>query len=162
MDTLTIRFSTKWPWNPTSPIIARLSGSKVWSHCFVIYGDMAYEATMMHGCRAVALSEAMQGVSQFQDMHVPVPYLGNALIFGNAQDGKPYDFAGAFGIPFLASSEWSDSSKWWCSELVFMMLYHGGAVMLDPDEQDRVTPNDLHQCNYPKSLVFNLRKKVTS
>lgn len=157
MDIITIRFTTKWPWNPTSVIIGRLAGSREYSHSMNIINGIAYEATMMHGCRAVSVDEAMRGVAMYRDMRVPVADIGAAIAFGRAQDGKGYDFAGAFGLPLLASEDWADWSKWWCSELCFMQIGMGGTWMLDPDEQKRVRPNDLHQCNYQKTPIVRLR-----
>lgn len=157
---VTIRFSTKWPWNPASPVIARLGGSRQWSHCFAIIGGMAYEATMFHGCRIVPLAEAMVGVAAYRDMDVWVPDLAAAIKFGQAQDRKHYDYWGAFGIPFMASEHWGDESSWWCSEVVFMLIGAGGTWMLDKDELHRVTPNDLYQCNYAKSELVLIHKPL--
>ncbi|RJF99007.1 hypothetical protein D3871_11180 [Noviherbaspirillum saxi] len=114
----------------------------------------AYEASMSHGCRAVDEAVAMQGVAYYQDMYVPVPDIDAAIEFGERQHGKDYDFPGAFGLPFLQSENWQDESKWWCSELNFAQIGAGGLWLLDPDEKTRVTPNDLRQCNYPKSPIL--------
>lgn len=157
MDEITIRFTTQWPWNPVSPVVARLTGSRIWSHVMTIIDGEAFEATMKHACRVVPLAEAMRGVAMYRDMFVPVSDIGEAVEFGRAQDGKPYDFAGAFGLPLLASDDWEDWRKWWCSELALMQVGMAGTWMLDPDEKTRVTPNDLHQCNYRKSELIRLR-----
>jgi hypothetical protein len=153
---VTVRFTSHWPWNPTSLPIAWLSGSRVFSHSMNIIDGTAYEATMLHGCRAVPLGEAMRGVAVYQDMQVPVSDIEAAIEFGQAQVGKGYDFA-ALALPILASENWADWSKWWCSELSFMQVAAGGTLMLDPNEQKRVTPDDLHQCNYPKGELVRLR-----
>jgi hypothetical protein len=156
MDIITVRFTTKWPYNPTSPIIARLAGSKQFSHSMNIIGDTTYEATMLHGCRAVPVDVAMQGVAVYQDMYVPVPNLEAAVQFGLDQAGKGYDFGGAFGLPFLESEDWSDDSKWWCSEHNFMQLFKGGTALFDPNVVKRVTPAHLLMCNFPKSKVVTV------
>ncbi|WP_136420391.1 hypothetical protein [Herbaspirillum sp. ST 5-3] len=153
MSAVTIRFTTRWPPNVGSLVIARLSGSKQFSHTMAIIGNRAYEASMTHGCRAVDLAEAMQGIAFYQDMAVPVPDIEGAVAFGEAQHGKPYDWLGALGIPLLMSEDWADNSKWWCSELNFAQIAAGGLWLLDPDEKKRVTPNDLRQCNYQKSQI---------
>jgi hypothetical protein len=150
---VTIRFTSRWPYNPISPIIAVASGSTTWSHTIAIIGDRAYEANMLHGCRAVSAAEAMQGIVRYQDMLVLVPDLDAAIAFGEAQDGKGYDWAGALGIPLLMSDDWHDDSKWWCSEHNFALLMAGGTVLLDPAEKFRVTPNDLRQCNFQKMAL---------
>lgn len=153
MEIVTIRFTTKWPPNLTSPIIAFFGGSKMFSHCMTIIDGLAYEATMLHGCRVVPVDVAMEGVAFYLDMFIEVEDVKSMIDFGNAQDGKGYDYGGAFGIPFLASDDWSDSTKWWCSELCFMQLGAAGVWLLDPSEQKRVTPNDLLQCNFHKTEV---------
>ena len=154
---ITLRFCTRWPPNPASLIIARLGGSRLWSHCFTIINGLAYEATMMHGCRAVPVEVAMQGVASYQDMMIPVPNLHAAECFGWDQQGKGYDYMGAFGIPFMMSEDWGDWSKWWCSELCFMQICMGGNYMLDQNVQKRITPQDLYDCNYPKSVIVTVK-----
>lgn len=109
---------------------------------------------MSHDCRAVSEAEAMRGVARYQDMYVPVPDIEQCIRFGEEQHGKVYDFAGAFGLPFLQSDNWADDSRWWCSEHTFALIGSGGLWMLDPAEKKRVTPNDLRQCNYPKSPIL--------
>jgi hypothetical protein len=100
--------------------------------------------------REVAEEESLQGVVRYQDMIVPVPDVDALFAFLRAQVGSRYDFAGALGIPLLYSTDWQDWSRWWCSELVFAALGAGGVWLLDPAEVTRVTPNDLHQCNFMK------------
>jgi hypothetical protein len=151
---VTLRFTSRWPYNPLSLVIAMAGGSRFFSHVFAIAGGKAYESSMTHGCRSVDVPEAMQGIVRYQDMRVEVPDIDAAIRFANDQDGKKYDFAGALAIPLLKSDDWSDESRWWCSELVFAMLMAGGVNLLDPDEVHRVTPNDLFQCFYPKSELM--------
>jgi hypothetical protein len=148
---VTVRYTSRWPYNPGSLLIGAASGSpELLSHVMAIIDGRAYEATMTHGCRAVPVEVAMKGIVRYQDMPVWVPDLDDAVKFGEAQDKKPYDFPGAIGLPLLQSEDWADTGKWWCSELVFALLMAGGTVLLDPDEAKRVTPNNLRQCNYPK------------
>lgn len=157
MDIVTVRFTTRWPPNPASLVIARATGSRQFSHTMNIIGGEVYEASMTHGCRAnVPLAEAMQGVAMYQDMYVPVPDIRAAIDFGIDQDGKPYDWPGAVGLPFLVSEDWGDDRSWWCSEHNFAQIGAGGLWLLDPEEKARVTPNDLRQCNYKKSPVIRL------
>lgn len=156
MDTITIRLTSKWPPNPTSPIIARLSGSRLWSHSMAIIDGFAFEATMLHGCRVVAVDKAMEGVALYQDMQVPISDKRAAVEWGREQDGKPYDFAGALGLPLLMSEDWADDSKWWCSELCFMQVWRGGTALFDPAVAKRITPAHLAMCNFPKSPLIRL------
>ena len=158
MDIAIVRFTTKWPPNPTSPVIARLAGSKVFSHCMTIIDEVATEATMIHGCRNVPVDVAMQGVAKYQDMYVPIPNKAGAIAFGEDQEGKDYDFAGAFGLPFLASDNWDDWNKWWCSEITFMQLAMGGTWVLDPIVCTRVAPIHILMCNYPKSEIITVSR----
>lgn len=153
MQTLIIRFTTKFPPNIGSVIVARASGSKQFSHCMVVVNGRAFEASMTHGCRVVPVNQAMDGVAYYQDMEVPVLDLSQAVDFGLEQDGKHYDWLGALGIPFLASEDWADDSKWWCSELVFAMVMAGGNFILDPKTKKRVTPQDLLMLNFPKTEI---------
>ncbi|QNA88537.1 hypothetical protein G4G28_08630 [Massilia sp. Dwa41.01b] len=148
--TVTLRFTSRWPYNPMSLLIATFTGSRFFSHVVTIIGERAYEASMTHGCRGGAVAEIMQGVVRYRDMQVEVPDIDAAIAFAEAQNGKPYDFGGAFALPLLTSDNWNDDSKWWCSELVFATVMAGGVTLLDPDEMHRVTPNDLYQCFYPK------------
>lgn len=148
---VTIRFTSRWPYNPMSLAIAVASGSREHlSHSIAIIEGRAYEASMTHGCRAVPVAVAMTGIVRWQDMPVWVPDLDAAIRFGEDQHGKKYDFAGALGIPLLKSEDWADASKWWCSEHNFALLMAGGTTLLDPAEKRRVRPNDLRMCNYPK------------
>jgi len=151
---VTLRFTSRWPYNPISLAIATLTGSRFFSHVVAIIDDRAYEASMTHGCRACSVPDIMKGIVRYQDMHVTVPDIDAARAFAEAQAGKPYDFAGALALPLLKSDDWNDDSRWWCSELVFAMLMAGGVTLLDPDEMHRVTPNDLFQCFYPKSELM--------
>jgi len=148
-----LRFTTKWPPNPISKIIGFFGGSKLFSHCFIIIDNLAYESTMIYGCRVVDLKIAMKGVAYYQDMIIPIKNKKLAIKFGDLQNGKAYDYAGAFGIPFLSSENWADDDKWWCSEHNFMMLGAGGVWLLDPEVYKRITPAHLLMCNYPKSKI---------
>lgn len=153
MKKIIVRFTTKYPPNVGSWIIAHLSGSEQFSHCMCIIDGMAFEATMLDGCRVLPLEESMHGVTYYQDMEIPVKNLQSSLQFGLDQRDKDYDFLGAFGIPFLASDDWADDSKWWCSELCFMMIGAGGNWVLDKEVQKRITPQHLLMLNYPKSPI---------
>ena len=152
-NNITLRFTTKWPYNVSSWIIARAAGSNQWSHVMAIVGDTAYEATMLHGCRGVPVDVAMHGVKCYQDMIVEVPDIEKSIQWAKEQIGKKYDFAGAFGIPFCASQDWNDDRKWWCSEHNFMMLGAGGLWVMDKNQYNRITPDDLYKCNYVKKQV---------
>lgn len=110
---------------------------------------------MTHGCRAGAVDEVMAGVVISRDMDVWVPDLDAAILFAEKQVGKGYDWAGAVGIPFTYSEDWSDGSRWWCSDLVFAIVLAGGTRLFDPAVMKRVCPIHLQMCDYPKkALVY--------
>lgn len=152
---ITLRLTSRWPYNPISLAVGVLSGSRQFSHAITIIGARAYEASMTHGCRAGAIHDLMAGIVLFRDMKVWVPDLEAAAQFAEAQVGKGYDWFGAIGIPFTYSEVWSDDSCWWCSDLAFAIVLAGGTRLFDPDVMKRVRPVDLQMCDYPKSaMVF--------
>jgi hypothetical protein len=158
MDIITVRYTSRWPPNPVSQIVARLAGEKVFSHTMNIIDGLAYEAAMLKGCRAgVPLEEAMKGVAVYQDMYVPVPDIEAGIEWGKEQDGADYDYGGAIGIPLLMSEDWNDESSWWCSEFSFRQIWKAGTLMLDPAFYRRVTPAHMRMCNYKKSPIVRLR-----
>lgn len=158
---VTIRLTSRWPYNPISLAVGIFAGSRQFSHAFAIIGDRAYEASMTHGCRAGAVDEVMQGIVVYRDMRVWVPDLEAAIQFAETQCDpdppaapKKYDWAGAVGIPLTYSEDWADGSRWWCSELVFAIVLAGGTRLFDPDVMRRVRPIDLQMVDYPKSQVI--------
>lgn len=159
---VTVRLTSRWPYNPISLAVGVLSGSRQFSHAIAIIGGRAYEVSMSHGCRAGTVAEIMAGIVVYRDMDVWVPDLQAAVDFAESQCApappalpRKYDWAGAVGIPLTYSEDWADDSRWWCSELVFAIVLAGGTRLFDPDVMKRVRPIDLQMCDYPKSaLVF--------
>lgn len=159
---ITVRLTSRWPYNPISLAVGILSGSRQFSHAIAIIERRAYEAAMPHGCRAGTVDELMAGIVVYRDMDVWVPDLQAAVEFAESQcDPDPpaaprkYDWAGAVGIPLTYSEDWADEGRWWCSELVFAIVLAGGTRLFDPAVMKRVRPVDLQMCDYPKSaLVF--------
>jgi hypothetical protein len=150
---VTVRLTSRWPYNPLSLAVGIFAGSRQFSHAITIIGDRAYEASMTHGCRAGSVEELMEGVALYRDMQVRVPDIDAAQAFAEGQVGKGYDWPGAVGIPFTYSEDWSDNSKWWCSDLVFAIVLAGGTRLFDPAVMKRVRPIDLHMVDHPKSSV---------
>jgi hypothetical protein len=150
---VTVRLTSRWPYNPLSLVIGVASGSRQFSHAIAIIGDRAYEASMTHGCRAGTVDDLMRGIVVYRDMHVPVPDIEAARAFAEAQTGKGYDFAGAVGIPFTYSEDWSDDSKWWCSDECFAIVLAGGTRLFDPGVMRRVRPIDLQMVDIPKTPI---------
>lgn len=150
---VTVRLTSRWPYNPLSLAVGLAAGSREFSHTFAIIGERAYEASMTHGCRAGTVIELMAGIVVYRDMRVWVPDLDAATAFAEAQIGKGYDWLGAIGIPLTYSDDWADDSRWWCSELVFAIVLAGGTGLFDPDYMKRVRPVDLLMCDYPKTAL---------
>jgi hypothetical protein len=155
---ITVRLTSRWPWNPLSLAIGILSGSRQFSHAIAIIGERAYESSMMHGCRAGTVDEVMSGIVVYRDMPVWVPDLDAAIAFAEAQAGKGYDWPGAIGIPLTYSEDWSDDSKWWCSDLVFAIALAGGTRLFDPDAMRRVRPVDLQMVDRKKGPIIYTRQ----
>jgi hypothetical protein len=153
---VTVRLTSRWPYNPISLAVGICSGSRQFSHSITIIEGRAYEASMTHGCRAGTVAELMAGIVVYRDMPVPVPDIDAAIVFAEAQLGKGYDWAGAIGIPFTYSEDWADDTKWWCSELCFATVLAGGVRLLDPDVARRVTPVALQMCDRPKGPVIRV------
>lgn len=151
---ITVRLTSRWPYNPISLAVGVLSGSRKFSHAIAIIDRRAYEASMAHGCRAGRVDELMIGVAVYRDMKVWVPDIYAAIKFAEDQIGKGYDWVGAVGIPFTYSEDWADESTWWCSEFVFAIVLAGGTRLFDPAMMTRVRPVDLHMCDYPKSALM--------
>jgi len=155
---ITVRLTSRWPYNPISLAVGVCAGSRQFSHSITIIGDRAYEASMTHGCRAGTVDQLMAGIVIYRDMPVVVPDIDAARAFAEAQVGKGYDFAGAVGIPLTYSEDWTDDSKWWCSDLTFAILLAGGLRLFDPAVMKRVRPIDLHMPDYPKGPVVRMRR----
>jgi hypothetical protein len=155
---VTVRLTSRWPYNPLSLAVGIAAGSRQFSHAVAIIGERAYEASMTHGCRADAVAEIMAGIVVYRDMPVWVPDLDAAIAFAEAQAGKGYDWPGAIGIPLTYSDDWSDDSRWWCSDLVFAIVLAGGTRLFDPDVMKRVRPIDLQMVDYPKGPIVYTRR----
>lgn len=161
---VTVRLTSRWPYNVLSLAVGVLSGSRQFSHAIAIIEERAYEASMTHGCRAGSVAELMEGIVVYRDMRVWVSHLDAAIKFAEAQcnpappaSPKKYDWAGAIGIPLTYSEDWADDRRWWCSELVFAIVLVGGTRLFDPTVMKRVRPIDLHMCDHPKAALVCLK-----
>ena len=161
---VTVRLTSRWPYNPISLAVGVLSGSRQFSHAIAIIEGRAYEASMTHGCRAGTVDEIMAGIVVWRDMEVWVPDLDAAIAFAEAQCApaaperpKKYDWLGAIGIPLTYSEDWSDDTRWWCSDLVFAIVLAGGTRLFDPAVMKRVRPIDLHMVDYSKAAIMRVQ-----
>jgi len=155
---VTVRLTSRWPYNPISLAVGVCAGSRQFSHSITLIGQRGYEASMVHGCRAGTVEELMEGIVVYRDMPVLVPDIDAARAFAEDQVGKGYDFAGAVGIPLTYSEDWTDDGKWWCSDLTFAIVLAGGLRLFDPDVMKRVRPIDLHMVDYPKGPIVRMRQ----
>jgi hypothetical protein len=165
---VTVRLTSRWPYNPVSLGVGLCSGSHEFSHALALIDDRGYEASMTHGCRPGTEAELMEGIVVYRDMRVWVPDLDAAIEFAEAQcDPDPpaapkrYDWAGAVGIPLTYSTDWASDERWWCSELVFAIILAGGTRLFDPDVMKRVCPIHLHMADYPKTPIQRWRQPPT-
>lgn len=150
---VTIRFTSKG--HLGSEIAALLAQSKLFNHCMLIDQKMVYEA-VTSGVRYVPLQISMKGIVRYQDMDVLVPNIEGMHAFLLNQLGAGYDWFGAIGLPLLRSGDWQDPNRWWCSELILAALGAGGLWLVDPFQVEWGTPNDIYQCNFPKSPIIRL------
>lgn len=130
MENITVLFTTR-NWNPVSYAIrwaiprSRFHVSHA-SHCLVVDGDYLIEASMTHGVRRVLREEALKGLTIVDTVAFNVPDAEAGLAFARLQDGKRYDFKGAFGLALTPDREWDDDSDWFCFELAAATLQAAG------------------------------------
>lgn len=151
---VTIRFTSKG--HIGSELAAMLAQSRNFNHCMLIDDGMVYEAVTWQGVRYVPMAVSMHGVIRYQDMDVLVPDIEAMRTFLHGVLGTGYDWLGAAGLPFLRSGAWQDPARWWCSELILAALGAGGLWLVDPAQLEWGTPNDIYQCNMPKTAIIHL------
>lgn len=153
-QTVTVRFTSKG--HLGSELAALLAQSRDFNHCMLIDEGMVYEAVTMAGVRYVPLRVSMAKVIRYQEMDVLVPNIEGMREFLRSVLGAGYDWFGAAGLPVLRSGAWQDPDRWWCSELILAALGAGGIWLVDPDELEWGTPNDLFQYDLPKTPMIHL------
>lgn len=66
------------------------------------------------------------------------------LALAVGQIGKPYDWAGVFGIALRHKlGVWREDDSWWCSELIAWCFERAGFPLLRGDDFSSITPRDL-------------------
>ncbi|WP_448577461.1 YiiX/YebB-like N1pC/P60 family cysteine hydrolase [Thermosphaera sp.] len=65
-----------------------------------------------------------------------------AALFARAQIGKPYDYWGVLRF-IIRRDPTQPNDRWFCSELVFAALLHGGVRLLERVPAHRASPGDL-------------------
>lgn len=129
MQTIRLIF-TRRAWNPVSFAIRvgvprSLLAPAVASHCIIVDGDFAIEATMLHGVRRVPLAEALKGSIVVDQVDYSVPDAEAGLRWARGQVGGRYDYAGAFGM-LTPDRNWQDPADWFCFEFGAMTIHQAG------------------------------------
>jgi len=130
MSTITLIF-TRRAWNPISWLIrwavprSRFALSMS-SHCLIDAGDVIYEANMLHGVRGVSRAVALSGLTVVKTIAYSVPDAAAGIAWAISQDGKKYDWRGAFGLGLTPYRDWKDDRDWFCFEFAAAVLRASG------------------------------------
>lgn len=92
------------------------------SHAIVLAGETCFEATMLHGVRAVPRTVALKNQIVVKETRYTVPDAAAGLAWAQSQVGKPYDFKGAFGLALAPGRDWYDDDCWFCYEFAAAVL----------------------------------------
>jgi uncharacterized protein YycO len=124
---------------PGAVFIRWLTGSQ-WSHCALVMGDIAVEATWPR-VRKVPVQQIMN--EHTKSLMIDIPCKDDAAAFYKAlsQVGKPYDLTALFG--WLSGRDWQEEDKWFCSELVAWAFDQAGSPLFRDGVLSRVTPQNL-------------------
>lgn len=123
---------TKRDWNPVSwSIRYAMPRSRfalaLSSHAIIAAPDgKYYEATMLHGVRAVDRETALAGAAVVREVDYHVPDIDAAMSWLRDQVGKDYDWHGAFGLSLAPGRNWAEPDRWFCYELAAGALRAGG------------------------------------
>lgn len=108
------------------------------SHGVIVDGDYIIEASLWHGwaetirkrriggVRRILATQALAGAVIFETVDHVVPNAEAGLRFARQQEGKPYDFKGAFGLGIAADRDWQEDDCWFCFEIIAAMLHAAG------------------------------------
>ena len=129
---------TRRRWHPVSWLIrwalpvSRFKWARA-SHSMVLDGDHVIHATMLHGLVRQPLAEAMksQVLVRRKDYEVPDLEAGLTWARQQAEDGRPYDFKGAFGVSLKPDRNWQHDDAWFCHEFCAAFLHACGRRMFD-------------------------------
>lgn len=120
-------------------IIRWMTGSR-WSHCALVLGELAVEATWPR-VRKVPVQQIID--EHDESIMIDIPCKDNASAFYKAlqQVGKPYDLTALIG--WLSGRDWQEPDSWFCSELVAWAFEQGGSPLFRDGVLSRVTPQNL-------------------
>ena len=133
---ITLQFST------TRHISSKAIQFFTWSWAshvdFVLPNGKLFGALATQDGGGVRLHDA-ENYSRIERFQVDAPE--SIIDIAMTQAGKPYDWAGIFGL-VLRERNWEDDDKWFCSELVAWSFKQGGFPLLN-ETTSRITPRDL-------------------
>lgn len=131
---------------PGAVLIRGVTWSK-WSHVALVLDDgTAIEATWPK-VRRVALTDITSNHSKYVIIDIPTDCDNQIIDAAMSQIGKPYDITALFGL--LVHRAWSDTDKWFCSELVAWAFSEGGHPLFRSEDVHRITPQNWWMLNYP-------------
>ena len=131
---------------PVAALIRAVTWSK-WSHVALVLEDgTAIEATYPK-VRRVPLETILAAHSKYVIIDIPTDNDQAIIDFAMSQIGKPYDITALLGI--LVHRQWTDTDKWFCSELVAWCFAQGGYSLFREEDIHRITPQNLWMLNYP-------------
>lgn len=130
MQTIKIHF-TKRAWNPVSMGIRLAVPESITtparaSHCLIEDGEHFIEARMIKGVVRPGRAEALQGSVVVAVREYAVPDASAGLLWARSQIGRPYDYAGAFGLGVAPGRDWQEDDAWFCFELAAACLTRAG------------------------------------
>lgn len=111
---------------PGSWLIRAFTRSK-WSHCAIINGELAIEATWPR-VRLTTLESIVKSHSAYEIRRISTPCDIIAWSYAFSQIGKKYDLGFLFGWLFK-DRNWQDPSKWACSELLGACIVAAGRAI---------------------------------
>lgn len=122
---------------PFSLVIKAVTQSE-WHHVGISDGGTVYEARVIGGVVKTDI-ESFKSRGKWFEVEIECDE-SKCIHFLEAQVGKPYDFSGAFALPFRAS--WENTNKWYCSELAAAAFAYSGARIVRSGLRG-VSPRDL-------------------
>ena len=99
-----------------------------WGHCGIydVERGVVIEALLIRGVVETPIETWYSRYPYYTQVGIDCPDADKALNFARLQVGKPYDYLGAFSVPWRTS--WNDLLRWYCSELVEAALAAGGRL----------------------------------
>jgi hypothetical protein len=124
-----------------------------YSHVDLIINDQVYGAKAFKGVHFANLKDRLKEASSAEIMEIDFNFDDESILYDfiNENLDKPYDWFGALSIGF--KREWQANDKWFCSELIAVLLKKGGLKIFDDKFYGRITPQHLYFLNYKKVSI---------